>query len=461
MFAMRRPPRTLKLEGLETRTVLSATVMEMEPNDSQAQATPIPAIESDGVDLVGTAHGNENDFFVMTPATSGRLSVQVNSTSNGLAKLEVETANGVDVFETEPNDGIHSGSFQISAGVTYLFRMRSQDNHEDASYVTMLRMIDHTGDANGDQHVDLNDFNVVKAHFGERGRDIPGDLNDDDSVDIDDFHLVKRDFGQVVIPGDGSATSVTESEPNDDKKSADRFDLLPNQPVTLSGVSQGKDDRDFFVFTPAASGMVNLTAASPNGNIPAVEIESETLGDIFETEPDDGINSGSFAVTAGHQYFLRVRAENDSPAQYDVTIQAASAAPPASSEHASIGAAAVTRVLESEPNDRQSAADRFSLNAGPVRLLGTSQSDKDKDFFVFTPNRSGTVHVNVASSNGRIASLEVEDARGRTLFETEPKNGVNSGEFSVTQGVNYFIRLRAKDRAAAGYLVDLALADAI
>ena len=54
------------------------------------------------------------------------------------------------------------------------------------------------GDANRDGIVDLQDFGLLKAHFGESGPHIgwgQGDFNEDDSVDLQDFGLLKANFG--------------------------------------------------------------------------------------------------------------------------------------------------------------------------------------------------------------------------------------------------------------------------
>ncbi len=62
--------------------------------------------------------------------------------------------------------------------------------------------------------------------------------------------------------------------------------------------------------------------------------------------------------------------------------------------------------------------------------------------------KTGAIHVSVQASAN--ASLEVESG-GINVFETEPKDGINSGRFSVQAGQNYFIRLRSTEKAAASY----------
>jgi hypothetical protein len=52
------------------------------------------------------------------------------------------------------------------------------------------------GDANGDGHVNILDFNIVISYFGQSGTSIPGDVNSDGTVNILDFGLVVSNFGQ-------------------------------------------------------------------------------------------------------------------------------------------------------------------------------------------------------------------------------------------------------------------------
>ena len=52
------------------------------------------------------------------------------------------------------------------------------------------------GDANGDGHVDLQDFGLLKANFGGTGKVwAEGDFNGDTEVDLQDFGLLKANFG--------------------------------------------------------------------------------------------------------------------------------------------------------------------------------------------------------------------------------------------------------------------------
>ena len=57
------------------------------------------------------------------------------------------------------------------------------------------------GDANGDGRVNLDDFNVLAANFGQSPRDFSqGDFNYDSVVNLDDFNVLASRFGAAVAP---------------------------------------------------------------------------------------------------------------------------------------------------------------------------------------------------------------------------------------------------------------------
>ncbi|MFO0898481.1 MAG: dockerin type I domain-containing protein [Pirellulales bacterium] len=51
------------------------------------------------------------------------------------------------------------------------------------------------GDVNGDGRVDLTDFGLLKAHFGEPGGRTQGDLDGNGHIDLSDFGQLKANFG--------------------------------------------------------------------------------------------------------------------------------------------------------------------------------------------------------------------------------------------------------------------------
>ncbi len=61
-----------------------------------------------------------------------------------------------------------------------------------------------TGDADHDGRINLNDFNVVAANFGQTGRDgSSGDFDFDGDCDLDDFNVLASKFGTVLAAPNG------------------------------------------------------------------------------------------------------------------------------------------------------------------------------------------------------------------------------------------------------------------
>lgn len=64
-------------------------------------------------------------------------------------------------------------------------------------YTTVDRFEPLPGDVNVDGAVDLADFGILKAHFGQAGARAEGDLTGDGRVDISDFGELKNSYGNV------------------------------------------------------------------------------------------------------------------------------------------------------------------------------------------------------------------------------------------------------------------------
>lgn len=104
-----------------------------------------------------------------------------------------------------------------------------------------------------------------------------------------------------------SARIVRESEPNDDKASANAFVLhSPSGNARLKGTFKNSGDRDYFRFTAPRSGRMQVDVRGLGGTFAKLEIETQTDRDVFETEPDDGVNSGTFRVQSGQTYVVRI-----------------------------------------------------------------------------------------------------------------------------------------------------------
>ena len=78
------------------------------------------------------------------------------------------------------------------------------------------------GDANGDGRVNLQDFNILAANFGQMPRDFTrGDFNYYGTVNLNDFNILASRFGTVVAP-----SSVSDRPGSTPGASRDRSDEL-------------------------------------------------------------------------------------------------------------------------------------------------------------------------------------------------------------------------------------------
>ena len=266
----------LFIESLERRECLTATVMEVEPNDDQFQGTPFAMDPADNsAELIGTSvNDDDKDWFRFTVPADGTLTADVASGNGNFAALEVERANGMEVMSTDPNDGINTASAGVSAGEELFVRLRSKTDSA-ADYNALLTL-----DAGGDPPVD------------PPGVDPPGE---------------PTQFFQ-------------EMENNDRKSRANPFALIPDGVIQLQGTSNSDRDRDFFVFTMPTDGDVIFEVNSPNNEFAQLQIEDRFGNDIVETDPNDGINVGSVTLRGGDTFFLRMRAKDSAPAQYEVNL---------------------------------------------------------------------------------------------------------------------------------------------
>lgn len=255
------------------------------------------------------------------------------------------------------------------------------------------------------------------------------------------------------------SASITEVEVNDRAALANSFDVPPDGIVQIQGVSTSKRDKDFFRLVAPTSGPVDLVVSAPGGRFAQLELKDTAGNELFETEPNDGINSGRVTLTGGQAYLLRMRSKENSAASYLVDMLFGGGAGGGGGGGGSGGGGSGGSIREAEVNDRKSQANLFQLEKGAsVTLIGTSLSKRDKDFFRFTPAAAGTLQATVRTTNGQFAQLEIETAAGVNVLETQPNDGINSGSAALTAGTTYFVRLRSPSLSAAAYEVDLSFA---
>ncbi len=258
------------------------------------------------------------------------------------------------------------------------------------------------------------------------------------------------------------AVDVLEVEANNSEGQATRFEL-GSEAVRLLGTSIGKDDKDYFAFTASSDQRVQVSVASANGA--KLEVNTRTGTQVFESEPKDGLRSGSWQATAGETYLLRLRAPDRGAAAYEVSVavgQGSGAGGSSSGSGAgssgSGGSGGSTNIIgggEVEPNNRPELANRAVLSASaPITLTGAA-SKRDRDFFRVQTDSAGTVTLDTGNSGIKVS---VETATGTKLFESEPKDGITRGSFNVLGGEAFFVRARGVAGDVTQYALALTLA---
>jgi hypothetical protein len=454
---MRPSKSELSFESLEQRRLLSATHFELEPNELPETAIVAAPAQDGWVQLIGEAHGGDVDRYRFQAPEGGRVSAELLGPRED-APVATVYDQGIELLRTNSYYGARSGEFRVQGGGEYEIEVHGQGNDQQG-YALQLHYRPFDGDVNNDRHVGLDDFGLLKERFGRPGPDRQGDLNLDDRVDLSDFSLLKRDYGKDLSDDTPPLPGTYDSPSDDTPAGAVSFSLDESGHAILRGVATGPDERDFFVFVAPSTATLQVAVSSPNGNLAALEIENAASEAIFETEPNDGVNAGQFAVIAGQSYVLRLKSPNAGDAEYVVELGPAVDNGGGGGGGNGGGGGQVSQdYQELEPNDRPNQALPFALAQNQAaRLLGVAADADDQDFFRFQAPASGPVHVTVTSPNGHLAALEIEDQNSNEVFETEPNDGQNSGTFQAVAGQTYFVRLRTPDQAAAEYAVDLAM----
>jgi Ca2+-binding RTX toxin-like protein len=244
---------------------------ESEGNNHAKQADRF-ALGDDGViRLVGEARNHrDNDWFTFTAEHSGDLSVQVSTTNGQVARLVLQSEAGGELLATDPDGGVNGGVVAIEAGTTYLIRMHSTERAR-AGYVV-------------------------------------------------DLELTPTDGGGAAPQIEPPTGVIAEAEVNDLRILATAFALDAGGAATLTGVSDSRDDKDYFVFTAPADGVLSAVVTAPNGEAARLVI-ADVCGDaVLATQPGDGVNAGEGRIVAGTMYFVMLRATGDAAAAYSVDL---------------------------------------------------------------------------------------------------------------------------------------------
>ena len=254
------------------------------------------------------------------------------------------------------------------------------------------------------------------------------------------------------------SATIFESEPNNTAATADLVQLDPvDLAAQVSGIVADRSDQDFFRYRPLASGTVSFSLAAGAPLNAKISVEDISGHKLFESEPRNGVASGSFAVNLARDIVIRVRSQDKSAGAYTLQLSLNSpttlpTTPPVTPPTTPPGTP-LTKLVETEGNDSRATANTADL-AAALQLQG-SASKKDEDFFALRATTTGTLQI--ASTSGAV-KISIEDASGNKLFESEPKDGKTTGAFSVTAGKTYYVRIRGLAAALDPYLVDLAIA---
>ncbi|MDH3584302.1 MAG: hypothetical protein OER86_08820, partial [Phycisphaerae bacterium] len=308
--------------------------------------------------------------------------------------------------------------------------------------------------------------------FGEGGDDnIKGSNGDDDLMGGDGDDDINSGRGNDRVRGGSGKDRLrtdrdddVEDEPEDefedhnrdgDRDKATVFGLGIDHAAALKGSIRNFNDEDWFRFTAEADGMLDLTVTSPGGDLVEVEIEDALQNTLDKTDPGSGDNAASLTVSAGLTYFIKIEAEDADdggsvPADYCVDlVLTPTGAGGGGGEPADV-------IAEVEPNNPKASATLGALGSNnTVRLTGSSNSSDDRDFFLVPIDADGSLEVMVASTNGILPDIQVEDTSDINRLALE--DGATVGTVNVLAGEQLFVRVRAPGDAASDYQVDLTL----
>ncbi|MCA9246851.1 MAG: hypothetical protein KDA42_07035, partial [Planctomycetales bacterium] len=301
---MKPRTKTFRVECLEQRQVLSATVAEVEPNNLRSEANVVEVSTLDTTSIIGNSvTRNDDDYFHFTPTESGTLTLDISSLEGARSKVvfRAGAGQGAKLLKTTfEGDTPLSESFHVDAGETYELRYKNRDRGVEAPY--------------------------------------------------------QIDLSIVADPEPGN--EFLETENNNSRKIADRFELGDDGVAGLSGESVNKKDKDFFAFVAQQSGALNLRVEA-NGADVQLKVQDSAGNKIFETHPNDGVNEGTVEVVEGETYYLRLRSTSKTDAgQYLVALN--------------LGDAAVSAAGGSTAGSDDGTADQGSGDAG-----GSTAGDDD------------------------------------------------------------------------------------
>lgn len=431
-----------------------------------------------------SAETDDEDYFSFTTQQSGTLSVQVQSLGAGLAEIEIEDESGDEVFESDPEDGLNSGTAFLDANTRYFVRVKPE-NDTPGNYAIDL-MFSPTGSGDGTGTGGTGGTTTLIVNESEPNNDedsatsftltanrmtrLLGRLSEQDSDDDNDngSGTGGTGTGGTGTGGTGTGTGGTGTGTGSMNDSDD---------------DRESDDEDYFSFTTQQAGTLSIVVRSATGGDVEIEIEDESGDEVFENDPDDGIDGGTVRLEANTRYFVRLESEDGRPGDYAVDLSFDGDGPVGTPGDTS----APVIVTESEANDDEESADSFTLVDGGTNTLqgtfaaetddddsdddngsdggsggngdGGSNRGDDVDFFRFTTQQAGTLSVQIRTINQNDSRIEVEieDAAGNDLLSIDETDSDGRVTATVVANTTYFVRVSSDDDVPVSYLIDLAL----
>lgn len=218
--------------------------------------------------------------------------------------------------------------------------------------------------------------------------------------------------------------SIYEQEPNNSISSATLVQLPINGQATLVGELASGDSRDFFKLTPVGdfTGQLYVNVRS-NGPKPRLEIQNASGHALFQTKPEDNVNSGTININLGQTYFIRLR--DNSTYAVDLHLPTVQHAVDdyawAVEGDDSIEINALANDIGLSPTDPVTIVSVDTLG-----ILGNVEIGEDGDNIIYTP--------------GNIAGLEV----GQTIVEAIPYT-ISYGGGAVTASATIYVEVHGKN----------------